>query len=152
MLIKLIGGPYPQGSTPGEYDAVFLQAYNNFAGTIPLGGHVCYDPLATVGQNLGRAVTRPVTANLVFYAGSAIAAIPQAEWGLVQCYGVMEEMGQDGGTTATAVGNTLLLATGVFYPHTPVAGTYSATFNAWISVLEIVSTATGTGRGMIRAM
>lgn len=145
----MIGGPYPQGSTPGEYDVVFVQVYNNFSTAIPLGGHVCYDELATVAQNLGRAVTRPATSNLTFYAGAAIDAIGIGAWGLVQCYGVIEEMGQDGGTTDTAVGNNLALFNGVFYPHTPTASAQGA---GWITSMEIVTTATGTGRGLIRAM
>lgn len=152
MLIKSLHGPTPQGTVGNEYDVVYVQVYNNHSALIPAGGHVCYDPAATVAQYLGRAVTRPATANLIFYAGCAPEEIPLGAWGLVCCYGIMEEMGQDGGTTDTALGNTLLLANGVFYPHTPVAGSYSATYNAWITSLEAVTTATGTGRGMIRAM
>lgn len=151
MLIKVIGG----GATPGgrvsqpEYDVVYTQVYNNHTAAIPAGSHVCFDPSATTAQNLGWAVTRPATANLVFYAGCTPFGIPLGAWGLCVCYGIVEKMAQDGGTTDTAIGNTFTLANGTFVPHTPVAGTQGS---GWITSMEVVTTQTGLGRGMIRAM
>lgn len=154
MLIKQISGPKPAGTAGNEYEAVYVSVYNNFAGIIPAGGSVCYDPAASVAQNLGFAVTRPATANLGLYAGAAPVAIPQAAgsdsgWGLVQCYGIMEECGQDGGTTDTASNQSLAVINGSFYPANPTAAVVGT---GWVISMEAVTTATGTGRAFIRAM
>lgn len=150
MIIKPLHGPTPQGTTGNEYDVVYLQAYNNHSALIPAGGHVCYDHLATAAQWLGRAVTRPATANLPFYAGCAPKEIPLGEWGLVCIYGVMEEMGQDGGTTDTVAGQRLNVLNANFYAGDTAATTLGTSH--FIVSMEAVTTATGTGRGLIRGM
>lgn len=150
MLVKLIGGGPPPGGrvTTPEYEIVYVQVYNNHSALIPAGGHVCYDHLATTAQFLGWAVTRPITANLPFYAGCAPKEIPLGAWGLICVYGVMEEMGQDGGTTDTAIGNVLTPMTGSFYPGAPTAATPG---QGYVFSMEAVTTV-GTGRGLVRAM
>jgi hypothetical protein len=153
MLIKQIVGPKPglSGQNSLEYDVVYTQAYNNFAGTIIAGGHVCWDPAATVAQWLGFAVTQPATANLVYYAGAAPVAIAQATWGLIQTYGIMEECAVDGGTTNATSGSLVIPTNGSFYANAPAAITVG-THTPWITVMETLNTTSITGRCLIRAM
>jgi hypothetical protein len=148
VLIKQIVGPKPGPVNSTEYDVVYLQVYNNFAGTITAGAHVCFDPSATTAQWLGFAVTRPATANLQLYAGCCPVAIAQATWGLCVCYGVVEKAQMDGGTTDTAVGNTFTLFNGVFYVSAPTAGTQGS---GWVVAMEAITT-NALGRALIRAM
>src|SRR5437773_2707689 len=92
MIFKKIAGPKPGLATYNstEYEPCYLAVYNNSGLAIPVGGSVCYDAAATVAQNLGFAVTRPATANLMWYAGVCPWAIPIAAWGLVQVSGIIE--------------------------------------------------------------
>lgn len=141
-----------------RYEAVYFSAYNNHSAAISAGSHVCYDPAATTAQFLGRAITRPATANLKLYAGVAatdfglITATGQNNanpWGLVLCYGVYELALVDGGTTDIAVGDTLIVANGTFYANQPAAGTQGT---GWIIAMEIQTSTSVTCRCLIRAM
>lgn len=157
MLIKLLGGPPPQGSVTTEYEAVFAVLYNNSTSlAVIAGGHVCYDHLATVAQYLGRAVLQPATANLNFYAGAAPDAIPVTTWGLVQCYGIMEACAVDGGTTDANLNTAVIPTNGSFYANAPIAHVVGTTAilqgYGWITVMQTLTTTSGTCRCLIRAM
>jgi len=145
----LIAGQIPQALATGKYENVYISIFNNDTITIPQGGHVTMDHLATAAQFLGRAVKQPLTAGLTLYSGVAAFEILTKVWGLVCCYGVFEEAFVDGGTTNIVVGDTLSVANTSFYANAPLAG---AQGTGWIIAMEAQASTSVTGRVLIRAM
>lgn len=152
----MIGGQYPQGSTPGEYEVIYAVLYNNGAtATIP-GGHVCYDHTVTSGFANGRAVILPATANLNFYAGCTPDAIPATSWGLVLIHGIIDACAVDGGTTDANLSTCVIPTNGSYYANAPIAHVVGTTAilqgYGWITVMSTLTTTSGLTRCLIRAM
>lgn len=148
MLVKSIPGPV-SNTAQLDYECVYASVYNNFGADIPAGAQVCFDPAASATQYLGRAVTRPATANLPFYAGCAVFGILNGMWGLVVAYGICQGF-LDGGTTDVNLGSSVIPTNGSFYANAPAAVTVGT--GAWITAFASQTNTSVTGLIMIRSM
>ena len=109
------------------------------------GDSVCYD-MSNAGASLRTIVLKPVSADLMLYAGIAMAAISAGSYGWVLINGYYATAKVDAPvTTAIALGNALIPANGITHLVRSTAAGTAPVYKAHALALEAVDTvATGS--------